>query len=84
MTERTVRRIRRDRGWDQRFGPRERRSVCRDCGMTHGRVRYSHIAQPNPDESSLVELGVGVIVLLIWFVALFWAVPVIATYAMQP
>jgi hypothetical protein len=82
-SEQTVRRIRNDRGWDQRFGKRERRSVCRDCGMTHGRIRYAHPVQPNPDESSLLELGLGVAVLLVWFVGLFWAMPVILTAAMQ-
>jgi hypothetical protein len=76
-------RIRVDRGWDQRFGKRERRSVCRDCGMTHGRIRYAHPVQPNPDESSLLELGMGVAVLLVWLVAIFWALPVIATAVMR-
>lgn len=64
-SEQVVGRIRKDHGWDRRFGSRSQP------------VQYS------PDGPSLAELVVGVLVLLTWFVAAFWALPVIFTAVTQ-
>ena len=79
MTQPLMSRIQERRG--SKVGPLsrlpERRSHCRDCGMTHGRLRYVHPAQKDPQGSSLLELVTGIVVIVIWFAVLFVALPVV-------
>lgn len=79
-SERVVGRITRNRTWDRRYV--NRIDPCPSCFQVHGRISYAH-SKPSPDGPSLAELAVGVLVLLTWFVALFWALPVIATTIME-
>ncbi len=49
----------------------------------HGGHIRQYRSIPSPDGPSLLELGMGVAVLLVWFVAIFWALPILATAVMR-
>lgn len=80
MTQPLMDRIRERRG--SKVGPLsrlpERRITCRECGQrSHHRLTYVHPEQRNPQGSSLFEIVVGVVVLLLLFGAVFIAFPII-------
>lgn len=61
-----------------------RRAKCRSCNQPpHGGHIRRYDSTPSPDGPSLAELGMGVAVLLVWFVAIFWALPILATAVMR-
>ena len=71
-SEQTVGRIRRDGGWDQRFGSKRLSDPCPSCGQPNHHIRYQASPQRNQDGSQLVEVILSLLVLLAFGVGL-WA-----------
>jgi hypothetical protein len=50
---------------------------CKSCGRVHMFPRYQARQKPSVDGPGLGELALGVAVLIVWMVALFWALPIL-------